>query len=386
MLDDTPAQATGVIELAEFTLKRVELAMEQADDSIGELGSLVQELQDLHLAACLVARPDPEELARRLFAWEFNDPWDVFFNAVETYAPVLGETGLAAYRRLAESAWQKLPVHPQGARAGYDRVRFRLTRVMEALARMSGDVDALAAIKAKNLSHTTHYLQIAELYHQAKRADEALAWAERGMKAFPGTEDVRLSEFLADEYLRRSRHDEALALIWSLFDKRPSPPDYQRLQTYAERIGAWPHWRECALATLRQRLDREAAGSTRRASIGWAPDTRTTLVRILLWENDAESAWATGHGHPLELSLELELASAREKTHPADAIPIYLREVVALIAQRDKSSYQDAVRRLNHLRTLYLHLEKSDTWNSLLDRLRTEHKAKRSFIALAAGL
>jgi len=386
LLDDTPTQANAVIELAEFALKRVEAAMEQADDSHGELGSLVQDLQDLHLAACLVARPDPEELANRLFDWEINDPWDVFFDAVETYAPVLGETGLAAYRRLAETAWQKLPVQPQDARAGYDSGRFRLTRVMEALARVKGDVDALAAIKAKNLSYPYHYLQIAELYHQAKRADEALAWAERGMKAFPGTHEMRLVEFLADEYMRRNRDDEALTLIWRLFDKRPSLADYQRLKTYADRAGTWPHWRERALTILRQQVEQEAAGPSRRTADGWAPAARAALVQVLLWENDVESAWATGHGHPLDLSLALELAAAREKTHPADALPIYLREVDALIARMGKASYQDAVRRLSHIKALHLRLGWSDTWNTLLARLRQEHKAKRTFIALAAEL
>ena len=88
---------------------------------------------------------------------------------------------------------------------------------METLARESGDVDAVAAVKARDLSHAYAYLQIAELHNEAGRQDAALDWAERGVKAFPDRTDSRLREFLANEYHRRQRHEEAMALIGADF-------------------------------------------------------------------------------------------------------------------------------------------------------------------------
>jgi uncharacterized Zn finger protein len=386
LLADTPEQAAAVIDLAEFTLERVEEAMEQADDSNGEIGTLLAELQELHLAACRVARPDPEALARRLFAWELSDHWDVFYNAAETYAELLGANGLATYRRLAEAEWAKLPALRAGDHKSYEGPRFRLTSIMEALARTGGDVDALAAIKAKDLTYPYNYLQIAELYRDAKRPDDALAWGERGLKAFPDTDDMRLLEFLADEYLGRKRPDDALALIWRPFTKRPSLADYQRLETYASRAHVWPHWRERALAELRRPIEAGVTGKTTRTEPWWGRTARDTLVQVFLWEKDVEAAWTTGHGHPLERSLALELAAAREKTHPTDAIPIYLREVELLINHKSNRSYEEAIRRLKQLKTLHLRLGLAEDWSALLSRLRTQHKAKRNFIALAAGL
>lgn len=321
LLADTPEQAAAVIDLTEFALERVEEAMEQADDSNGEIGSLLHELQELHLAACRVAKPDPEELARRLFGWELSDHWDVFYNTAETYADLLGATGLATYRQLAETEWAGLPALKPGDHKGYEGPRFRLTSIMEALARTGGDIDTLAAIKAKDLTHPYNYLQIAELYHEAKRPDDALAWAERGLKAFPDTDGMRLLEFIADQYHRRKRHEEALALIWRPFTKRPSLADYQRLKRYADRTHTWPHWRERALAELRRPIEAGTTGKSTRADPWWGRTARDTLVQVFLWENDIESAWATGHGHPLDRNLALELADARAKDHPADAIP-----------------------------------------------------------------
>lgn len=44
--------------------------------------------EELHLAACRAAKPDPEELAARLFAWELSSEWDVFHGVAETHADV----------------------------------------------------------------------------------------------------------------------------------------------------------------------------------------------------------------------------------------------------------------------------------------------------------
>lgn len=386
LLAENPEQADAVVDLAEFALERVEEAMEQADDSNGEIGNLLEELQELHLAACRAAKPDPEELALRLFNWEINDHWDVFYHAAETYADLLGASGLATYRRLAETEWAKLPALKPGDHKSYEGPRFRLTSIMEALARTVGDVDTLANIKAKDLSHPYNYLQIAELYRDAKRPDDALVWAERGLKAFPDANDMRLLEFLADEYLRRQRRDDALALVWRPFTKRPTLADYQRLKRYADRTHTWPHWRERALAELRRPIEAETTAKTSRPDPWWARSARDTLVQVFLWEEEVEAAWATGHGHPLEHSLALELAAAREKTHPADAIPVYQREVDLLISHKSNRSYEQAIRQLKHLKTLHLRLALAEDWSAFLARLRAQHKAKRNFIALAASL
>lgn len=386
LLTETPEHAAAVIELIEHALGRVEEVMENADDSNGEIGSVLGELQDLHLAACEAARPDPVELATRLFEWEMRDHWDVFYQAAETYAVLLGATGLAAYRQLAELAWKKLPPLKAGDREGYDGNRFRLTSMMEALARTSGDLDALVAIKTKNLSSSFHYLAIAELYRDAKRSDEALNWAERGLKAFPKDTDARLLEFLADEYHLRKRHDEALALMWRPFEGRPSLEYYRLLKQHADRAGVWPQWRERALAFLRDRIARDATGKKSRMDMGWSHGSHGTLVRVFLWEKDYETAWTEAQKYPVGRDLALELAAIREKTHPADVISLYLREAETLIAQTGNRSYEEAIRHLKKLKALHLRLGLTDEWIATLARLRTQHKAKRNFIALAVGL
>jgi hypothetical protein len=385
LLEEDPAQAPAVIELTEHAIERVEKALGEADDSDGEIHATLSDLQSLHHDACVVARPDPEALAARLFAWELRTAWDTFFNASTTYADVLGSAGLAAYRRLAQDAWDKLPPLPPGSTRSYDGPRLRLTSIMEALARADGDVDALAAIKARDLSHAYAFLSIAELYAAADRHDDALAWTERGRAAFPRETDPRLLDFLAGQYHRRARHDEAMALIWSLFEARPFLDNYQLLITHAERASARAAWRERALAHLHTLLARHDATRTARAANVWSwqsANPASTLVEIHLHEKTPDAAWEIARSRELSSDLWLRLAASREADHPLDVIPLYLREAQTLIARTGRTAYEAAIPLVKKVKALHQRLGQPDAWTAQLAALRAQHKAKRSFLLL----
>jgi hypothetical protein len=101
------------------------------------------------------------------------------------YADVFGAEGLAEYRRLAESEWAKIrPPNPSDKEDVRSTRRFRITRMMEALARQSDDTDSLVEIKRRDLSDAYSFLKIAEIYREAGQHDKALDWAEQGIKSF----------------------------------------------------------------------------------------------------------------------------------------------------------------------------------------------------------
>lgn len=165
-------------------------------------------------------------------------------------------------------------------RLPYESRRYRITSIMESLARAAGDVDELVAIKSRDVSVAHHFLEIAQVCLDAGRDDEALDWAERGVRAFPTGTDGRLRVFLAELFHGRSRHDKAMDLIWAEFVEHPSLERYQLLKAHADRIAAWPTWRTRALEATRasiveeqraarpirqmrrQRTDRRWCGST----------------------------------------------------------------------------------------------------------------------------
>jgi Family of unknown function (DUF6880) len=375
--------ANEVIELSECALKEVEEAMHSVDDSAGLMGGILSQLQELHHNACKRAKPDPEQLAERLFKWEMESDWETFFGASETYAGVLGKKGLARYRELADAEWERLPALKPGEKEDYSSKRFRLTSLMENLARRSGDIEAIVAVKSRNLSTAYRYLQIAETYREAGKRDQAFEWAERGVKAFPERTDSRLRDFLAEEYHRRKHHDEAMELIWAQFveSQHDYLSGYQKLKQHADRVKQWPKWRERAMEFLYEKLEK-ARRNAPKLRWNWGATDYSELVRILLWEGDVEVAWREAQEGGCSDRLWLELAALREKNHPEDALDIYRAQIEPLVNRRDNQAYEQAAGYVRKARDLMKRLGRDEEFAVYLEGIRKAHKPKRNFMAL----
>jgi len=372
-----------VIELAEYALEAVEKAIGSVDDSDGNMGGILERLQDLHHRACKKAKPDAEALARRLFEWELRTGYDTFYGASETYADALGKKGLAVYRTLAGAEWAKVP--PLGPdRDDPERYgkRFRITHIMETLARQTGDVEAVVAVKKRDLSLAYHYLQIAETYKGAGKHDLSMEWAERGVKAFPKRTDSRLREFLAGEYHCRKRHDEAMALIWAEFTESPALEQYKKLKDHAQRIDQWESWREKALDYLRSEIARAKDQRQGNRRPWYHRADHSELVRIFLWEKDVEAAWRDAQEGGCSNDLWLELAAKRDKDHPEDALPIYQRQIEPMLDRKSNEAYAETINLLRKVRELMVRLERKEEFANYLTKVRAAHKPKRNFMKL----
>jgi uncharacterized Zn finger protein len=449
LLDDGHAKA--VVALAEYTLTKLEKAIGEMDDSDGHMGDILPDLYELHHRACEQAGEDPKTLAQRLFRWELKSDWDFFRDTAEMYADVLGPQGLAEYSRLAEAEWKKLPALVPGdddnERFGE---RFRITSIMESLARQSGDHEALVAVKRHDLAHPYSFLQIAEIYQQAGKHDQALEWAEKGMRAFSRT-DSRLSDFLADEYHRRGRHAEAMDLIWAQFTEAPQLVTYQKLQAHAtmsdklqvsdamsdklqfvadletkdrseavarrakkvlnSKLGIrnsklpsadrqtevcrtststseWSSWREKALAHLRAITKTEMRSEQHaKPAYSWQiSPDHSRLVEIFLWEKNHEEAWQEATAGGCTGYLWLQLADASAKDHPERALPIYKELIAPTLAQTNNVAYDEAIELLRKMRKAMASLNREAEFDDYLVALRVEYKRKRNFIKLLDGL
>ena len=374
--------AAEVIDLCEHALACLEDALGRVDDSDGQMSDVRDRLSDLHHEACLQARPDSVALAERLFDRELHSDWETFFGAAATYADVLGEAGLAAYRRRAEEVWARTPALAPGETADHSTPRFTISHIMETLAELSGDVDALVAVKARDLSSPYRFVEIAEICREAGRHDEALAWAERGSAASPDFTDVRLLEILADEYERCDRRQDAVLLMWSLLERRPTLDSYQRLKAHViTNGGEWDAWRTKALGCLRQAASAAPHGVPRLPALGWSAG-RSEVVRALLWEGDADAAWEEAVAGGCSISLWMEVAAARAIDHPEDALPVYQRQVERSIDQKNKRGYEEAVELLYRVRELMDRLDRGGEFPAYLATVRNAHKQKRSLVRL----
>lgn len=370
------------IILCEYALERLGGVVEQADDSDGYLGSEIERLLELHLKASKKGKPEPDALAERLLRYELAwGGYDMFYDAVNTYRDVLGKQGLATYRRLVEKEWQSIPAKAPGSRdSGWNSRYSGITRIMETLAKAEGDVDALIAIKRRDLGASWNYLSIAEICRAAKRHDEALDWAEKGLVAFKDNPDNRLRDFIAEEYHRRRRYDDAYRLYWIQFSERPGLESYKKLLDYSRKINKVDAVRDEALAWLRKDVTEEKRDPKSRF-MNFKTD-HSRLVEIFLWEKDVETAWNEAMAGGCRDSLWLELAKQREKAYPSDAIPVYQRLVEPVIARMKNDAYEEATRMILHIRELMHGMGEKVAFSAYLAQVRLRHKPKRNLMKL----
>ncbi|MBK7927663.1 MAG: hypothetical protein IPJ98_09250 [Bryobacterales bacterium] len=377
-------QAAAVIELCETALQQLDAAGGAIDDSDGHLTTLRERLQEIHYRACQKARPEPVALARRLFQFEMQSELEVFLGAAEGYSRILGARGLKEYRRLAEAEWKKVPQRTAGhEQADWGR-HFRITHIMEALARAAGDVEELVAVIRRDLSHAYSYLRIAEVYREARQHDQALLWAEKGLEAFPKRTDGRLREFAAEEYHRRRRHDEAVKLMWARFSEQTCLETYRILERHAAKAKAWPEWRDRALTEIRQRIAAGRKALKGQAQSRWMQpnEDHSLLVEIFLYEGNADAAWREAREGGCSDGLWLQLAESRMKSHPEDAAPIFLEQAERALAAVRNSRYDEPVGLLVKAAEAMKRMNQSDDFVRHLESLRQKYKIKRNFIKL----
>lgn len=354
-----PAEA---ITLAREAMRLLAEAAESADDSDGRLGQIGTGLADAHLDACRAARPDPGELARWLVGHALGDVDDGLTDLDPLdYEDVLGAEGMAVLRETAVEAWRR------------NRTGWAEKYLMERLAKASGDVDAVIAVQAADLAPNGHtHLVIARELDTARRPDEALRWAERGIRETQdlAAVDTALVDYLHDRYARADRLSDALTVRRDHFGARRSLLAYQQLRAAARAAQCWPAERERALNLLRADAEQRKAGRY----------DGPVLVDALLDDKDVDAAWQAATRTGAQDRQWLALADQARADRPADALGVYLRLAEPLAGQTGNSVYEQLVDLLLSIRDCHRRLGTPDEFTAYVTALRTAQKRKRNLM------
>ncbi|MGA8746530.1 MAG: DUF6880 family protein [Solirubrobacterales bacterium] len=393
--------ATEAVELIEHCCAAIERTGGRVDDSDGHLSIAFDSLQRLHHEACEQADFAPTKLAERLFEWMMASDYELFYDAAEIYASLLGEPGRHRYAELVRAEWERLPaLRPEDDRRAKQELpiligdyeeraerskRFRITYVMKLLAKQSGDPDELVAVLSHDLSLPYSFLSIAEVYAEAGRDDDAIEWAERGVEAFPERGDPRLVTFLAAARRKRGEPAQAAELMWSLYEAHPGLDYFEKLKPYADEAGTWDEIRSRALDVLRERI---STARDERHSRGYDCSYRdaTELVRIRLAEGDLDAALAEAREGGCEPGVWLALAESLGEAEPWEAMIIYREQVEPTIERKRKTDYREATDMLAKIRDLMDCTGHSDEFPAYLQEVREKHKRKRNLMKLLLEL
>ncbi|MFB7031306.1 MULTISPECIES: SWIM zinc finger domain-containing protein [unclassified Streptomyces] len=355
-------QAAHAVDLAEEAIRVLEEAYEEIDDSDGVVGQALAAVAEAHLEACGVARPDPVRLADWLVGSVLDDGGDVTDLDPLDYADVLGPGGLARMRQLATEALER---RPSGWAERY---------LMDRLIKAEGDVDALVALHARDLVPTgaTHLL-IAEELESAGRADEALAWAERGLRdcAAEAYVDGRLVDYVCARYARTGRAADVVAARRDRFRIERSLPAYRQLRAAAGAADCWEAERAAALATLEEDAPRERGGRY----------GGPVLIDALLDDGDLDAAWREAAGRADDQQWA-QLADLSRDTRPAEALDVYLRLIERSKEPTGDRAYEHLARLLRAARDCHRVLGTEDAFTHLLAELRRELKRRRKLMTV----
>ncbi|UUU30902.1 hypothetical protein JIX56_13830 [Streptomyces sp. CA-210063] len=357
-------RAADAIILAREAMRLLAEAVESVDDSDGWLGQIGTDLAAAHLDACRAARPDPAELACWLVGHALGDLDDGLSDVDPLdYDDVLGEEGMTVLRKSAVEAWRN------------NRRGWAEKYLMERLAKAGGDVDTVIAVHAADLAPNGHtHLVIARELDAARRPDEALDWAERGIRDARelSAVDTALVDHLCDRYAQAGRLADALALRRDHFGARRSLLAYQQLRAAARAADSWPAEREGALALLRADAERP------QQSCYGGP----VLVDALIDDEDVDAAWQAATRTGADDGQWLTLADQARATRPADALSVYLRLAEPLAKQTGNTVYEQLVGLLLSIRDCHRRLGAEEEFAVYVTALRTAQKRKRNLMRL----
>jgi uncharacterized Zn finger protein len=367
-----------VMELADLLREQLNDAFEAIDDSDGQMGMLVSRAMELHLAACRLARPDPVQLAKDLFARQMEDDFGLE-DTIETYADLLGDAGRQEMERLATKAWAKIRPPRNGVDNDDDGAWStypQLAAMLDRLAADRGDLQARIDIRKRDLSRPGRYLDLAKLCEEHGRTDDAVKWVEDGLFIFEDNLDGALVLYAADLFMRQGRADDRSALLWRAFARGPSIELHKKL-VHNLKGDSRVQVTDRAIEMIKTRkLD---AGRPR------FQNDDDLVVSILSSERRLDEAWAFAATAKCTVYCLEELAQGSEKSHPRQALQVHQRRVTGLVQTGGNHSYAEAHRLIKRMRIIAEQGGETDGQVAFESDLLARHHAKRNFIKLMSG-
>ncbi len=354
--------AEAAIDVARDAIEWLRQSFGVIDDSSGDVGSAGFELLDVHLLACQEASPDPVELGGYLAGLCLTDRWGLT-PAFGDYAELLGDAGRDALRERVAAAYEA------------DPDAYTVRALLESVLEIDGDVDALVAFLRGHLDpRGWQHLRIAQELDKANRADEALGWAERGVRESPHPE-TRLVDFVVDRYTAAARVDDVLSLRRMLFGNERTLAAYQALRSAAVECGVWDAEREAALGQLR------ADAAAGRGKTQWFSWTGPVIVDALIDDGDMAGAWTAAQDIASE-SQWIRLANASISSRPADALTVFRRVIQGLTRNTGDAVYRQIAKHLLGARACHEALGTMDEFRQYMVVLRMGQKRKRNLIKI----
>lgn len=290
---------TGLGELVE----RAMVSFDQMASEEPKLAELQREFATLHVRVTEIDRPEPTQLAERLFQLRSNSMASILPDSPRAYVHLLGSVGLERYRQLLEPTYQVV-VHGEkpSHRTQREAKQYLNRRLMLfEWATITEDVDEQVAILLAMSRNPEDVLTVAKYLERRQRPMDAI---EIVKQAHQKSASPKLAGFLAERYEKQNQAAEALPYRWYLLEREPSREHFDDLMRAAGNGRQLAEWRERAV-----KLTSEQA--------------KGLYIELLLAEEKLDEALSEARQHGARLSIWVRLAEGYALRDPRLAIELY---------------------------------------------------------------
>jgi len=319
------AEAGSVFAVTQKALSSALTIIVRADDSSGIIGDAIRRLLHLHATTAATAKLSAAKLVAWMMKFQFASEIDYFHLDPVAYAPALGDTGIALYRRklaeLAAALDPEPPQFPPGTGTGLfadeqqrqrwadDRhTRFTLEWNARRLAVLDRDIEAIIATHARDRTVAAWLTDTAEALAEIGEFDLAIDWAKQATDLDRGHQSLAAGDYWCT-LLAQNRPDEELGARLEVCQRWPSAATATRL--YRCAADSWPQHQHMVLDRL---------CSSPRDAVEFALSTL----------RDPELAWQLAHTLDLgSADVWNRLATAYENIDPLAVLPVLRKLVTA---------------------------------------------------------
>ncbi len=366
-----PVQARG---LCEHALRRLWKAIENADDSNGEIGNVTVAVFEV-LKSAVAAAPPPAEWVKKWFNLLDDDPFGLWPD--DALVDVAGPDFQRAWGQRVTDEWltyaARAPATARGDGGGWDYPRSKLRGRYISHLKKQGDPQAVLHALQEHQREAHEYSELVQHCESIGRYRDAMTFAQQGLQRFP--DDWRLEADVLRCCERDGWDEEALAIRRRQLERSPSVENYGAVLRAAQAAGREQaayrqelmHW-----AAARERAEHQKALKRRPG----APLDVGLRTRWLLHEGEVREALALvqpPHGCAVELLRELALRLPKPEHDAALAL---LRRVFDALMPAASSPYQAELAVVREMLARQTP-EARDQW---LAHLHLTYKAKRNFI------
>jgi len=377
-------EADRAVRLYELFLSGCYEKAEEIDDSGGNLGMFFQDLFLSWIKARQKAGHPAEETVRDILNWMENDDYGFCYDIEKEVAEVLKKAGFLLFRRHFQDRFEAAfaPFESKDTRFIYDypAAVYLSANTLKDIYVVKKDVKAYLALCEKVGITPKDCENIASLQKTKRHYEDALTWAEKGLKLEKEREWGNQSSYeltgIRQELLNKlGRREDALESAWAEFIEYPSDIGYDRLRKYIPKED-FCHWHEKAI--------QEAKKSSLSAFIEICTATKE-------WEVLSEHIVDIGYDKLEKIGHYTTENAARglAKKHSQAAAKIYAALGMRIVRKGKSKYYRYALEHFRNAKKLYEKAECDQMWLSLVNRVREDHSRKYSFIGdfeeIAAG-